>query len=92
MSPKVIIRQNGILVDNNNEALDGRIKDLKKQIRSCKDDDEEKSEELKEQLHQIYQEAKVMIDLRSKVLVFLEPPHKETWSILTNSFTRRLRD
>lgn len=82
MSPKVIIRQNGILVDNDNEPLDSRIKDLKKQIRSCKDDDEEKAEELKEQLHQIYQEAKVMIDLRSKVLIFLEPPHKETWSIL----------
>ncbi len=80
MSPKVIIRQNGILVDNDNEPLDSRIKDLKKQIRSCKD--EEKAEELKEQLHQIYQEAKVMIDLQGKVLVFLEPPHKETWSIL----------
>jgi hypothetical protein len=81
MTPKVIIRQNGTLVDKDNEPLKPKIKELQRQIRSTKKDEEEK-EELQEQLDQLYQEAKVLIDLSDKVLVFLEPPHKETWDIL----------
>lgn len=81
MTPKVIIRQNGILVDQDNEPLKPKIKELRKRIRSDEIDDEEK-EELQEQLEQLYLEAKVLIDLRDKILVFLEPPHVDTWSIL----------
>jgi len=83
MSPKVIIRQSGVLVDRNNEPLEGKIKELRKQIKTAqknKDDDHE--EDLQEQLRHLYQEAKVMIELTGKLLVFLEPPHPDTWSIL----------
>jgi hypothetical protein len=33
------------------------------------------------QLRELYQEAKVLIDLRGKLFVFLEPPHTETWTV-----------
>jgi hypothetical protein len=83
MSPKVIIRQNGILVNNKYEPIDAQLEELKKQIRVCrKEEADEQAEELEEQKHQLLQEAKVMIDLRGKLLVFLEPPHPETWNIL----------
>lgn len=83
MSPKVLIRQNGILVDSNNEPINDRVKELKTLI-SAKEDEEgsSKKEELKKQLRQLYENSKVLIDLSSKILVFLEPPHHELWSIL----------
>src|SRR5919198_1232788 len=69
MSPKVIIRQNGILVNNNYEPIEAQLKELKKQIRDCrKEEKDEQAEELEEQKHQLLQEAKVMIDLRGKLL------------------------
>ena len=33
MSPKVIIRDNGVLVDSENQPITGRIKELKKKIK-----------------------------------------------------------
>ena len=81
MTPKVIIRQNGILVDSSNQPIADRIKELKKKIDEANDKSDEK-EDLKQQLSQLYNEAKVLIDLRGKLWVFLEPPHHETWTIL----------
>src|SRR5215471_18730420 len=80
MTPKVIIRQNGILVDSNNQPIADRIKELKRKINEANDSDEK--QDLEEQLRQLYNEAKVLIDLRDKLWVFLEPPHHETWAIL----------
>src|SRR5215831_7654145 len=39
-------------------------------------------ENLEEQLSQLYDEAKVLIDLQGKLWVFLEPPNQDTWNIL----------
>ncbi|MGA9153560.1 MAG: hypothetical protein WBZ36_23520, partial [Candidatus Nitrosopolaris sp.] len=80
MTPKVIIRQNGILVDSNNQPLENRIKDLKRKIHQT--DNRDEKEDSKQQLSQLYNEAKVLIDLRGKLWVFLEPPHHEMWTIL----------
>jgi hypothetical protein len=96
MSPRVIIRQNGILVDADNQPIADKIKDLKKRIRKAKASNKTKSkgkktssseekedlEDLEEQLAQLYDDAKVLIDLQGKLWVFLEPPEKETWNIL----------
>jgi hypothetical protein len=81
MSPKVIIRQNGVLVDSNNEPLEPRIKEIKRQIRNSNTNEEQK-EELQDELNQLYNEAKVLIDLTGRLFVFLEPPHHDTWNIL----------
>ena len=80
MTPKVIIRQNGVLVDSNNLPVEAKIKELKSQISACEDTN--RKEDLKEQLRRSYQESKILIDLRGKLFVFLEPPHPETWAIL----------
>jgi hypothetical protein len=81
MTPKVIIRQNGILVDGNNQPIEDRIKELKRKIKET-DKDSEEREDVEQQLRQLLDEAKVLIDLRGKLWVFLEPPHTETWAIL----------
>jgi hypothetical protein len=81
MSPKVIVRQKGKLVDSNtNEPLDTRIREIKKQISSSKNI--ETKDDLKEQLQEILENAKILIDLSNTIFVFLEPPHPQTWEIL----------
>ncbi len=80
MSPKVIIRDKGILVDKNNNPIDENIKNLKKLIKIEKD--EEKKYNLGQELYSLYENSKVLIDLTNKIIVFLEPPHQETWNIL----------
>ncbi|MER5175169.1 MAG: hypothetical protein ABJB76_05850 [Candidatus Nitrosocosmicus sp.] len=80
MSPKVIIRQNGILVDGNNDPVEEKIKELKNMIR--KEKNEDKKEKKNDELIETLQNAKILIDLRTKIFLFLEPPHQETWNIL----------
>jgi hypothetical protein len=81
MSPKVIIRQKGKLVDGDtNELLEPRIRELKKQISSTKG--EEAKENLQEQLQNLLDNSKIVIDLSDKIFVFLESPHPQTWEIL----------
>ena len=76
ISPKALIRQHGILVDKDNyQALEPKIRDLKKQIGACKD--ENKKEDLQQQLDQLYKDAKYLIDLSGKILLFLESPHPD---------------
>jgi hypothetical protein len=81
MSPKVIVRQKGKLVDGTtNQPLDARIREIKKQISSSKNI--ETKDDLKEQLQQLLEDAKILIDLSNTIFVFLEPPHPQTWEIL----------
>ena len=81
MSPKVIVRQKGKLVDGNtNEPLEPKIRELKKQISLAKN--VETKENLQEQLQELLDNSKMVIDLSNKIFVFLEPPHPQTWEIL----------
>jgi hypothetical protein len=80
MSPKVIIRQHGVLIDSNNQPLNPRLQALKRLIKESKDGQE--TERLKGELEELKATAKVLINLKGLCLVFLEPPHKETWNIL----------
>ncbi len=69
MSPKALIYQKGVLVDENGEPL---VFTDKKEL---------SNEEREEQERQI-QEARRLIDLRGKILVFLESPPFETLEML----------
>ncbi len=69
-----------VLVDKNNEPLKPKIKELKKEIADTKE--KYNQEELKEQLNELYENARTLIDLRGKILVFLEPPQHELWNLL----------
>jgi hypothetical protein len=88
MSPKVLIRQYGILVDRNNQPIAEDVRRLKKEIKiselqSRKDESKiERVEELKDELEKSLRESKYLIDLHGKILVFLEPPHPDIWNIL----------
>jgi hypothetical protein len=83
MSPKVIIRQHGVLVDSNNQPLKPRLQGLKKLIKENEDsENEHEVQRLEGELEELKATAKVLIHLQGRCLVFLEPPHKETWNIL----------
>jgi hypothetical protein len=80
MSAKVLVRERGILVDGNLNPIDDKIKELKKAKKWTKD--EEQKEIINEKIEKLYEDAKTLIDLRGKILVFLEPPQREVWDIL----------
>ena len=81
MSPKVIIRQNGILVNADTlEPIQSDIDNLKRQIK--KEKDEKKIEKLEERLRNSLANARILIDLRGKIYVFLESPSPDLWNII----------
>ena len=83
MSAKVLVRDKGILVDKNLHSIEDKLKELKKKAkRLSKKNQEEEKEKITEEIEMLYKDAKTLIDLRGKILVFLEPPHKEVWDIL----------
>ena len=83
LSPKALIRQHGMLIDENNQPLEGRIKQLRKHIRECQVSKKVTEEiELQYELDSLLQKAKLLIDLQGKILLFLEPPHPDVWNII----------
>jgi hypothetical protein len=67
-------------VDTCNHPINERIIELNRRIRAEKDKDSKA--ELEEKRKSLFENSKVLIDLSNKILVFLEPPHSETWDIL----------
>ena len=49
-------------------------------LSDSKEDKEQKL--IVSEIEELYEGAKTLIDLTGKILVFLEPPHKEVWAIL----------
>ena len=84
MSTKVLVRQRGILIDKNGEPINQKIKELRKRRNMLDDKKENKGKKyaILEEMTEIFEDAKTLIDLRGKILVFLEPPQKEVWEIL----------
>ena len=84
MSAKVLVRQKGILIDKDGNPIDQKIKDLTKRRNLLEDKKENKEEKFNilEEIQDLFEDAKTLIDLRGKILVFLEPPQKEVWDIL----------
>ncbi|MGH9984454.1 MAG: bifunctional DNA primase/polymerase, partial [Nitrososphaeraceae archaeon] len=84
MSPKVLIRDHSILIDGDtHEPIEPEIRKLRRQLRSAKKDkNEELEDEINDQIHKLYDNSKRLINLHGKVIIFLEPPHPDTWRIL----------
>jgi hypothetical protein len=81
MSPKVIIRENGVLVDSRTlKPVMEDIKILLRQIEREKKDEHKRN--LESQLEDLKSNACMLIDLQKKIYVFLEPPHPDLWTIL----------
>ncbi|MCC2647386.1 MAG: hypothetical protein K0R16_189, partial [Nitrososphaeraceae archaeon] len=82
MSPKVIIRQDSVLVNADTlKPVKDDIITLQKQIKK-EEDDEKRKQELEEQLEDLRANARPFIDLRGKIYVFLEPPSPDLWNII----------
>ena len=83
MSAKVLVRDKGILVDKNLNPIEDKLKELKKRIKKLsKKNQKEEEEQINEKIEKLYKDAKTLIDLTGKILVFLEPPKKDVWDIL----------
>jgi hypothetical protein len=83
MTPKVIVRSKGILVDADNNPIQHFVDELKKNIRICRKAKNVIGEEAyKVQLRERYENARYLIDLRNLIFVFLEPPHPDTWAVM----------
>jgi len=99
MSPKVLVRQKGILVDKKSgQPIAYKIQELRTKVRvrelvkkrgklTIKDKDEKENlndeiDQIGEDIRKIFENSKTLIDLRGKILVFLEPPQHELWNLL----------
>jgi hypothetical protein len=71
LSPTALVHDHGVLVDINGEEIDFNLKPDKSATK-------EEKRAWKEKL----QQARYVVDLRKKILVFLEPPHIETYNKL----------
>ncbi|MGD1838333.1 MAG: hypothetical protein ACPKPY_09805 [Nitrososphaeraceae archaeon] len=80
MSTKALIREKGILVDKYNIPLEERLRKLRIEKNTTKNPEER--EKITTQIQELYEDSKSLIDLTGKILVFLEPPQKEVWTIL----------
>jgi hypothetical protein len=83
MSAKTLVRDKGMLVDKNLNPIEDKLRELKKKAkRLSKKNEQDEKEKIDEEIEKLYKDAKTLIDLRGKILVFLEPPDKEVWNIL----------
>jgi hypothetical protein len=95
MSPKVLVRQKGVLIDkdtgqpieDNIKELRNKVRELKKERNTAKDNISkgvinEEIEGINEEIRKLFENSKTLIDLRGKILVFLEPPQHELWNLL----------
>jgi hypothetical protein len=95
MSPKVLVRQKGTLIDKETgkpihgkvQELRTKTRELEKKKRAIKDRDKiadinEEIDQVGEDIRKLYENSKTLIDLRGKILVFLEPPQHELWNLL----------
>lgn len=68
MSPKVLIRQKGIVVNSDTkQSIENELFELNVKIKTEKD--ERKKEELKQLISEMKKKSKIMIDLTGKVLI-----------------------
>ena len=97
MSPKVLVRQKGILIDNkSSQPIEDKIQELRTKYKdlvkkrgklTLKDKDEKENlndeiDQVDEKMKELFNNSKTLIDLRGKILVFLEPPQHELWNLL----------
>ncbi len=82
MSTKVLIRQKGIILDKDNKPLKPILKELQRKMNTLKKEQKEEKTTIEEQIKELTEDSKTLIDLNGKILVFLEPPQKELWNVL----------
>lgn len=80
MSPTALIHQNGILVDENLNPLESKIESLDYEIENT--NDKEIRDQAKKEKKELLKTAKNLIDLKGKILLFLDAPDIKLWDML----------
>lgn len=80
MSPTALIHQYGVLVDENGNNIEEKLKTLQK-IRGTSKNMEE-VREAQETIQDLMKRSKNLVDLRNKVLLFLDNPSEQTYEVL----------
>ena len=83
LSPTALIHQQGILVDEFGNSIEDKLKSLDLDImEASKAGQKERVEELKNEMKELFKNAKNMVDLNNKVLLFLDNPSPMTYEVL----------
>lgn len=86
MSPKVLIREQGVLIDKEGHPIAKEVRRLKNAISEAKKSKSKNSskalEEYQDELAALLEDSAYILDLSGKTLIFLEPPHPELWNLL----------
>ncbi len=80
MSPTALIHQNGILVDENLNPIESRIELLDYEIKKA--GDKEIRNHAQRERKELLKTAKNLIDLKGKILLFLDAPDIKLWDML----------
>ncbi|MGA9843470.1 MAG: sugar phosphate isomerase/epimerase family protein [Nitrososphaeraceae archaeon] len=84
MSTKALVRQKGVLIDNKGNFIDQRIKEIKIKISSLGSSKVDKGikAKLKQELIELLENSKTLIDLSGTILLFFEAPDRDLWNLL----------
>jgi len=83
LSPTALIHQNGVLIDENGDEIGERSEKLFFDImKARKGKDKELSRELEAEYQELKANAKNMVDLTHKILLFLDNPNPATYEML----------
>lgn len=86
MSPKTLVREQGVLVDKQGNEIGKEVRRLKRAIAEAKKGKGKNSatalEEYQDELAVLLEDSAYVLNLSNKTLIFLEPPHPELWDML----------
>ena len=80
MSPTALIHQTGYLIDKDGNPLQEKLNSIDNQISNAKDKNEK--EALKEQKKNLLNGARNCVDLKNKIILFLDNPNHKTYEML----------
>jgi hypothetical protein len=83
MTPKVVVREDGVLVDKNMNPIGKEVRRLKNAIARAKSKKKfDAAEEHQDELTDLLDGSAYILDLSNKTLLFLEPPKPELWDLI----------
>jgi hypothetical protein len=83
MTPKVLIREHGVLIDKEGKPIGTEVRQLRNAISEAKHKKNYKAAgEYQDELAALLDGSAYIVGLTNKTLIFLEPPHPELWNLL----------
>lgn len=83
MSPTVLIHQQGVLVNENNESIENEVKELDDEILAAKKEKrKEDVDKLKQDKRELTKNARNLVDLKNKIMIFLDNPDPQVYEML----------